>query len=133
MSNTNTTTTMNNSEIKATALANLDMINESVELYKIANRVANNAFVIVATDNEGETACLTKQGEGHSFGGGPSGAVVFHSKGNAERAAKHVSDLFGATAIRPTVVGLGTAYRRKLAALLDIRRVMKKAIEAIGE
>ena len=71
--------------MKAAAQANLDLIKEQIEIYKIANRVANNSFVIVATNNPAESNCLRKEGEGFNFGGGPSGSVTFNSKGNAMR------------------------------------------------
>lgn len=124
---------MNNSEMKAAAQANLDLIKEQIETYKIANRVANNSFVIVATANPSESNCLRKEGEGFNFGGGPSGSVTFSSRGNAEAAAKQVSDIVEGEHINPTVVGLGTAYRRKLDALIEMRAVMNKTIAAIGE
>ena len=124
---------MTNSEMKAAAQANLDRINEQLEIYKIANRVANTSFVILATDEDREHACLTKQDGGHNFGGGPSGAVVFDDLQNAKLAAKNCADLFDSEHIRPVVVGLGTAYRRKLDALIEMRHVMNKTIASLGE
>ena len=124
---------MTNSEMKAAAQANLDRINEQLEIYKVANRVANTSFVILATDEDREHACLTKQDGGYNFGGGPSGAVVFDNLENAEKAAKNCADLFDSEHIKPFVIGLGCAYRRKFDALLEMRAVMKKTIESIGE
>ena len=115
----------------AAAQESLDLINEQIEIYKIANRVANNAWVVVANDNPTQSACLTAQDGGHNFGGGPSGAVVFDLKSNAERAAKSCRDLFDSDYINPVVVGLGDAYRRKFNALLELRKVTQKTLDKI--
>ena len=124
---------MTNSEMKAAAQSNLDLIMEQIEIYSVAKRVSDTSWVVIANENPGETACLTRQEGGHNFQGGPVQAVRFDNRQNAEVAAESAAKLFDSEHIRPVVVGLGTAFRRKLAALVEMRHVMEKTIAAIGE
>ncbi len=109
--------------MKEAIQSNLDLINESLEVYSIANRVSNASFVIVA--REGETACLTKQAEGYNFGGGASGAVTFRSK---EAAEKVIEQINMSENVQPVVMGLGDAFRAKRDILVELKSSLIEAL-----
>ncbi len=109
--------------MKEAIQSNLDLVNESLEVYSIANRLSNRSFVIVA--KEGETACLTKQVEGYNFGGGPHGAVKFRTKQAAEKVIEQINMTEN---VQPVVMGLGDAFRAKRDILVELRSSLIEAL-----
>ena len=109
-----------------TIKANIEIMNNDLDRYSIANRVTNRSFVVVA--REGDTCCLTEQDGGHNFGGGPCGAVTFTSRKRAEEVAANAKRLFESEDINPVVMGLGDAYRARRKVLLKAVTKMEAAL-----
>ena len=109
--------------MKEAIQSNLDLVNESLEVYSIANRLSNRSFVIVA--KEGETACLTKQVEGYNFGGGHHGDVKFRTKQAAEKVIEQINMTEN---VQPVVMGLGDAFRAKRDILVELRSSLIEAL-----